>query len=54
VSVATFLAQGVSPRRWWEAEPSKKIARRVLVIWIFLLTTLPALVLLSRVSSTHG
>jgi uncharacterized hydrophobic protein (TIGR00341 family) len=49
--VATFLVQGVSPRTWWEAERSKKIARRALAIWIILLITLAALVLLSRVST---
>lgn len=49
--VATFLVQGVSPRKWWEAERSKKIARRALAIWIILLITLAALVLLSRVST---
>jgi len=36
-AVATFLVQGVSPRRWWEAERSKKIARKMLLVWAVLL-----------------
>ena len=49
--VTTFLVQGVSPRRWWEADRSRKIARRALVIWIVLLIVLAVLIWLSQLSS---
>jgi len=48
-AVATFLVQGVRPRRWWEAERSKRIARKMLVVWAVLLLALAGLVYLSRV-----
>ncbi len=38
--VATFLAQGVRPRRWWEAERAKKATKTATVIWVGLLTVL--------------
>jgi uncharacterized hydrophobic protein (TIGR00341 family) len=47
--VATFLVQGVSPRRWWEAERSKKVARKALAVWAILLMILAGLVYLSQV-----
>jgi hypothetical protein len=48
-AVATFLVQGVRPRRSWEAERSKRIARKMLLVWAVLLLALAGLVYLSRV-----
>jgi len=45
--VATFLLQGVSPRSWWEAERSRRMTRRSLVVWISLLVVVGALILIS-------
>ena len=38
--VAAFLAQGVRPRSWWEAERAKRASRRAAAIWLTLLTLL--------------
>lgn len=38
--VATFLAQGVGPLRWWEAERAKKATHKAIVLWTFLLAAL--------------
>lgn len=35
--VATFLAQGVRPRTWWEAEKARKASRLALAAWALLL-----------------
>jgi uncharacterized hydrophobic protein (TIGR00341 family) len=48
--VATFLVQGVQPRRWWEAERSKRMARRALAIWVVLLFVVAVLILLSQLT----
>jgi uncharacterized hydrophobic protein (TIGR00341 family) len=48
--VATFLFQGVSPRRWWDAERSKRMTRRALAVWIALLVIVAVLIFLSRLS----
>jgi uncharacterized hydrophobic protein (TIGR00341 family) len=38
--VATFLAQRVGPRTWWEAEKARKASRRALAAWILLVLVL--------------
>jgi len=38
--VATFLAQGVRPRTWWEEERAKRATRIAVVTWIVLLAAL--------------
>jgi len=43
--VATFVAQGVRPRRWWEAERAKRATFRAAATWLSLLALL--LVILS-------
>jgi uncharacterized hydrophobic protein (TIGR00341 family) len=48
--VGTFLLQGVSPRRWWDAERSKRISRRALAVWITLLVIVTVLIFLSNLS----
>jgi len=49
--VGTFLAQGVSPRTWWDAERSKRMSRRALAVWITLLVVVAVLILLSNLSA---
>ena len=46
--VFTFLIQGVRPLYWWEASKAKKAARYAIIIWVFLLLSLTALLLLSQ------
>ena len=48
--VGTFLLQGVSPRRWWDAERSKRMSRRALAVWITLLVIVTVLIFLSNLS----
>lgn len=42
--VVTFLAQGIRPRSWWEADRAKHASRLAIVIWTLLLATLIAIV----------
>lgn len=46
--VATFMAQGVRPRRWGEAERAKKATIRATVIWVALLLVLVFILWLNR------
>ncbi len=46
--VLTFVAQGIRPRTWWEAERATKATRISLAIWFALLTVLVLLVLKGR------
>jgi uncharacterized hydrophobic protein (TIGR00341 family) len=46
--IATFLAQGVRPRRWWDAVRASRMARLGLIVWLLLLASLSALLLFSR------
>lgn len=46
--VATFLAQGVRPRRWWEAERAKKATVRATAIWVGLLILLVVVLWLNQ------
>jgi uncharacterized hydrophobic protein (TIGR00341 family) len=46
--VVTFLARGVRPLRWWEADRAKKATRQAIAIWTFLLTILAVIILLSQ------
>jgi uncharacterized hydrophobic protein (TIGR00341 family) len=36
--VATFIAQGIAPRTWWDAEKAKKATLIALIVWILLLS----------------
>jgi uncharacterized membrane protein len=47
--VATFLAQGVRPSRWWEAVRAGRTARQGLLLWLALLLALSALLLYQEV-----
>ena len=49
--VATFLAQGVRPSRWWDAVRAGRTARLGLLLWLALLFALSALLLFSRYRS---
>jgi uncharacterized hydrophobic protein (TIGR00341 family) len=46
--VMTFLAQGIRPRKWWEASKAKKAARVAITLWSVLLAILVAVILISR------
>ncbi|RMG86483.1 MAG: TIGR00341 family protein [Candidatus Dadabacteria bacterium] len=46
--VITFLAKGVRPHRWWEAEKAKKAVRRSLATWGALLVLLALALAASR------
>jgi uncharacterized hydrophobic protein (TIGR00341 family) len=46
--VVTFLAQGIHPKTWWEAEKAKKATRIAIALWIILLSALIAAILLSQ------
>ena len=46
--VATFLAQGVGPRSWWEAERAAKATRTAIGIWAVLFVVLAGLVIWTR------
>lgn len=43
--VVTFLAQGIRPGRWWEAEEAKRSTRLAVAVWTFLLLLLVAVIL---------
>jgi uncharacterized hydrophobic protein (TIGR00341 family) len=38
--VITFIAQGIRPRTWWEAEKAKKAIRNAILFWVSLLIIL--------------
>jgi uncharacterized hydrophobic protein (TIGR00341 family) len=42
-AVATFVAKGVRPRTWWEAERAKSATRRAALVWGVLLIALIAI-----------
>lgn len=44
--VVSFLAQGVRPNRWWEAERAKKATAVAVAVWTVLLAALVAVILL--------
>ena len=46
--VATFLAQGVRPRSWWEAERAKKATLRAILVWLVLLASLSLILWLNQ------
>jgi len=46
--VVTFLARGVRPLRWWEADRAKKATRKAIAIWTLLLIMLGIIILLSQ------
>ena len=52
--IATFIAQGVRPRQWWEAEKSKRWARRALWVWGVLLLVVIALVVVVQLRNADG
>jgi uncharacterized membrane protein len=46
--VATFLAQGVRPRSWWEAERARRATLRAILLWLVLLASLSLIVWLNQ------
>ena len=47
-AIATFLAQKVQPRTWWETEKAKKATRIALASWLLLAAVLAAVIFLLR------
>ncbi|MCD6416643.1 MAG: TIGR00341 family protein [Planctomycetes bacterium] len=47
-AVTTFLFQGIHPRTWWKADKARKASRNALIIWVSLLLTLVALIILAQ------
>ena len=43
-AVATFAAQGIRPRRWWEADQARRATWRALIAWAVLLAALVVLI----------
>ena len=50
--VTTFLAQGIRPKTWWEADRAKKATRMAILLWTFLLMVLIVAILLSQKKAT--
>lgn len=48
--VATFVAQGVRPRTWWEEARAKRATRVAILIWLGLLVALSVILLVTHVS----
>jgi uncharacterized hydrophobic protein (TIGR00341 family) len=46
-AVVTFLARGVGPRTWWEADRAKRATRRAVLVWSALLAMLALIVWLT-------
>jgi len=46
--VVSFLAQGIRPINWWEADRAKKATRNAIAIWTFLLLLLVMIIVLSQ------
>ncbi len=46
--VATFLAFGIRPRTWWEADRARRAARSALMAWTLILLGLVIVILLAR------
>lgn len=46
--VVTFLARGIRPLTWWEADRAKKATRQAITIWTFLLLILMFVIVLSQ------
>ncbi len=46
--VVTFVAQGIRPRKWWEAEKAKKGIKSALIMWASLLVLLAALIYIAQ------
>jgi uncharacterized hydrophobic protein (TIGR00341 family) len=44
--VFTFMAQGIRPRTWWQAEKAKKATRIAIVFWVAMLSILILIILL--------
>lgn len=42
--IATFLAQGIRPRTWWEEQRARKSTRLAMIVWCLLLLLLTAII----------
>ncbi|MCL7455381.1 MAG: hypothetical protein M8467_20285, partial [Anaerolineae bacterium] len=50
--VATFLAQGVRPRTWWEEERARRASRTAIITWCVLLVALLVMVYITQTSGS--
>lgn len=46
--VVTFLAQGIRPASWWEADRAKRASRYAIALWVALLAALALVITLSQ------
>ncbi len=46
--VTTFLAQGIRPRHWWEADKAERATRWAIALWSLLLMLLVTVIILSQ------
>jgi uncharacterized hydrophobic protein (TIGR00341 family) len=46
--VVTFLARGIRPLTWWEADRARRAARAAVALWLGLLVVLVGLIVLAR------
>jgi uncharacterized hydrophobic protein (TIGR00341 family) len=46
--VVSFLAQGIRPINWWEADRAKKATRQAIIVWTVLLLLLVGIIVLSQ------
>ncbi len=53
-AVATFLAQGVRPRTWWETGKAKRATRIAMTLWVTLLAILAALIVIAARDHTSA
>ncbi|MFK7962012.1 MAG: TIGR00341 family protein [Phycisphaerales bacterium] len=50
-AVLTFAAKGLRPRRWWEAERSRRATRVSVGFWLLMLSGIAALILLAPLTA---
>jgi uncharacterized hydrophobic protein (TIGR00341 family) len=46
--VATFLAHGIRPRTWWEADRAQSASRQALTVWLLLLLALVVIIAIAQ------
>lgn len=46
--VATFVAQGIKPREWWDADRAKRASHQAITIWVILLIVLALVIVYTQ------
>jgi uncharacterized membrane protein len=49
-AVVTFLAQGIRPKTWWEAERARKATHRAVLAWTLVLIVLVILIVIGIIT----